>query len=208
LHVTPGLKSGKWAHQDNLFNQMAHREAASRPEKFFNIGTVVNLSDNQEIEILFQAAEKCLEVIPNLQLIVIGDGPERKNLAWLAQKMNLGPLVWFVGEQKFLNKWLANFRVFISAARTNGLNEAATLMHVMLSGVPVIIRRGTGLDEFINHEDNGLILEKPDSEDLARAIIGLKQNSRLARRLAKQAKERVVNDHNPEIMLKEFEQAL
>ena len=55
-----------------------------------------------------------MPVIPNIQLIIIGEGEERKNLSWLAKKMEIDNLVWLVGEQEQLKKWLDSFDVFLA----------------------------------------------------------------------------------------------
>ena len=87
--INPGIRVKNWQHQSDIFSSLAQADKEKSNKKFFSVGTVIDLNSKQNIELLFQAAKKCLTVIPELQIVIIGDGEERKNLAWLAKKLNI-----------------------------------------------------------------------------------------------------------------------
>ena len=163
-----------------------------------------SLNKEQEIEIILGAIKKALSVIPNLQFIIIGDGTERKNLTWLAKKMGIGNLVWFVGEQAHLHKWLNSFNIFITAAKNASFTDMQALLHALSSGIPVITPYNHGFDDIINDNINGLIAEKLDSDTLSSAIIKINQDKKLAEKLSQNGKITVTEKYTDKIMAENF----
>jgi glycosyltransferase involved in cell wall biosynthesis len=177
--LPPGIRLNNYQRQENIFVKLAQTEQAVKNHKYFTIGTVANLNNKNKIELLFQAAKKCLTVIPNLQLIIIGDGKERKPLTWLAKKMEIDNLIWFVGEQNFLRKWFDALNIYIYTDELLCLDGIRATFYAMSAGLPVIGQSDIGLEEFIFENKNGILVERDNSEDLAQALIRLKQNRRL-----------------------------
>jgi len=204
--IQPGIKLQQYTHQDDLYHNLADR---TRPgKKYFTIGTVTNLDEQQKIESLLQAIKKCLTIIPNLQLIVVGDGKEKKNLLWLAKKMEIDNLVWLVGKQNHLRKWIENFDLYIATNEKLDLQELVTTLCVMSAERPVIGQADSGLEDLIFDAKTGYLLDLGDAESLAERIMILHQDKNLRRQLGKQALERVEKYFTSAKMLEQFEKLL
>jgi len=195
-----GIKSNH-ERQENIFEEISKVEHRDTTKKYFTIGTAVELNKNQNIEMLFHAIEKCVSVLPNLQLIIIGDGEERKTLSWLVKKMNIENITWFVGEQKFPRKWLDNFDIFVSTSKELNLADIETTLTAMKAHLPIIGFWNTGIDDLINANNNGKIIEKQDSELLADEIINLYKHKLLCHQLGEAAKFQVDKNYNLDTMV-------
>jgi len=206
--VAPGLKIDGSGEQDNIFDQLAETEHKKTKRKFFTVGTVLDLNEKKRLETLLQAVRRCLTVIPNLQLIVIGDGKERKASGWLAKKMGIDGLVWFVGEQKRLQKWFDNFDVFVSASDYLKFSDIRTVLRASAAGLPVIGPSGIGLEDFIDSRSGALFNETDDSEPLAQSIIRLYKDRSLRSCLGQAGRERVVKDFSLKAMAERFDEAI
>lgn len=191
--VPPGIKIGCFEHQDNLFSNLAKYDRQVFNHRFFTLITEAELNNEQNLNFLFQAISKCLDTIPQLQLMVIGDGPERKNLIWLSQKKGIDNLVWFVGKQSYLGKWLEDAHIFVAARKTVDSTGLDAVLQGAYGQIPIIGWSGQGLEDFITNGKNGLLLETEDSEELATSIIRLYQDNRLRTDMGKAAKETVIN---------------
>ncbi|MBU4216537.1 glycosyltransferase family 4 protein [Candidatus Parcubacteria bacterium] len=201
IKVIPlGIKNNH-ERQENIFEELSKAEHAEGAKKYFTIGTAVELNKNQNIEMLFHAIEKCISVLPNLQLIIIGDGEERKTLSWLAKKMNIENITWFVGEQKFPRKWLDNFDIFVSTSRELHLADIEITLTAMKANLPIIGFWNTGIDDLISTNNNGKIIEKEDSELLADEIINLYKHKVLCHKLGEAAKFQVDKNYNLDTMV-------
>jgi glycosyltransferase involved in cell wall biosynthesis len=208
LPVSPGIKLNNFQRQENIFFKLAQNEQSQKNKKYFTIGTVANLNKEQRIESLFQAAKKCLAIIPNLQLIVVGEGNERKNLAWLAKKMEIDSFVWFVGEQTFLRKWLETLNVYVYTENNLNLNGLNSLLNAMSIGLLTIGPKDIGLEDIIAENKNGLLTEPNDSEALAQAIVMLKKNQRLCDNLSKNCRQMMNNNFSIEKSARQLENIL
>ncbi len=214
IKVIPlGIKLDKYGRQDTIFSSLARTEHLKFNRKYFTIGATSNFRDPRQIESLFQAVKICLLVIPNLQLIIIGDGPERKNLNWLAKKMEINNIVWFVGESAesgqaaYFKKWFDSFDVFITACRLARLFDLKMTLIAMASGLSVIGFKNMGFEDIIR-EKTGLLIESNNNEILAREIIELYKNSRLRINLGKNAREQVDKNYNIDKMIEKFAEIL
>ncbi len=203
--VTPGAKL--ISYQENIFNKLANAGRTNFHRKYFTVGAITALNQKQKIETIFQAIKISLPVIPNIQLIIIGEGEERKNLSWLAKKMEIDNLVWLVGEQEQLKKWLDSFDVFLALGENLSLDDYGNILEAMAASLPVLAPRNIGLEDLIIDNNTGALIESDNSEMLARQIIKLHQDKRLRIFLGKNGQERISRSFTLEIMLKKLEKA-
>jgi len=204
--LVPGIKLNNHTFQDNIFNNLARLE--KKQKKFFSLGIATRLDSLRDFEPLFQVVKNCLSVIPNLQLIIVGDGKEKKNLSWLAKKMDIETLVWFVGEQAHLKKWLESFDVFIELSDNPGADDLLTTLKALAAELPVIARSDCGLEELIEDQKTGILIDFTDGEKVAQAIIKLFQERRVANRLGQAGRIKVEADFNLAKTKEQFEQHL
>jgi glycosyltransferase involved in cell wall biosynthesis len=208
--IQPGIKFNQRETQDNLFNKLAQAEGRNYKRKFFTIGTIVELNKKQKVEILFRAIKSCLAVIPNIQLIIVGEGEERKNLTWINKKIELDNITWFVGEQTHVKKWLDSFDIFVVTCETPILSDIKIMLQAMSAKLPVLGPEGLGLKEIISDisERNGCLIEPDNSEMLARQIIKLWRDKNLRNKLGQAEREIVEKHFTLDRVIEEFERIL
>lgn len=204
--VVLGANLNLYRHQDNIFSKLATTENHWPQRKFFTIGTVARLDTKQNIEILFSAVKKILDVVPLPQIIIVGEGQARKNLTWLAKKMGIENFVWFIGEQNNLKKWLDTFDIFVVTNETIRLSDLNIIMRAMASGLPIVGPTNQGLEEIIINNENGILVEAKDSENLAQIIIKLQQRKDWRLLIKEKNKNKAAVDFNLEKTLESFEQ--
>ncbi len=190
-----GLKNQRPLEQKNIFESLAKNNSINNHKKFFTIGTIQDLNgDVSHIEKLLLATKKCLQVIPQIQLIVAGDGPEKKRLHWMAKKIEINNLVWFVGNHKNPKKWLSSFDLYVSTCPNPKLRDLNITLLASLSSLCVIAPINSGFDEFICNEYNGLLIDTNSSQKLANAIIDLQQNNNKRKKLGENGKKYVIKN--------------
>lgn len=207
--IEPGIRLNQFRYQDNIFNNLAQLEAGQK--KYFTLGTIADLNDPyivSHFEILFAIVKKCLSAAPNLQLIIIGDGAERKRLIWLAKKMEIESLVWFVGKQQHLKKWLDGFDLFLVIADRPRLNDLLITLKAMASELPVIAQADVGLEEIVENGKTGFLLSMRDDDKITEKIISLRRDKYLLKRLGTAGRERVEKNHDIARSVREFEKIL
>lgn len=205
-----GIKLDQLKFQDNIFNKLAKSEKINSKRKYFTVGTIADLNSQQRIKKLFAAVKICLTVIPDLQVIIIGDGEKRKDLIWLAKKLEIDNYVWFVGEQSHIKKWLDSFNLFIVSGETPNLADFENCLYAMAAGLPIISLNGFGFEDLIGSEKNqsGILIETDNSETFAEQIIKLYQNKCLLSELGKNAEEKAEKYFSIGKMAEEFEKII
>ncbi len=204
IRIKPGISADIFVRQDNIFNRLAHR-GRGRGDNFFTVGTCLTPGCKRNVEILFRAIKKSRSVIADIQLIIIGESEEKRGLVWLARKMEVDALSWFVGGQTGLKKWLDGLDVYAPVCSRARLGDILTALSVSAAGIPVIAPGGSGLDDVVTDGQNGLVPETCDSDALAQAIIALRQKPDLRARLGAGGKEMVNEYFTAKQMTDEFE---
>ena len=155
-------------------------------EGYFIIGTVCRLAPEKRVGDIIKAISILKNKNYKLKTLIIGDGPEKKQLLSLVKKLNLTNNVIFVGEQKNVNSWMKVFDVFVLVSDYEGMSNA--LLEAMFASLPVI---GTDLSEnreIIKDNENGLLTPARNPEILAEKIISIIENQDLKNKLSENAK--------------------
>lgn len=132
----------------------------------------------------------------DIQLIIIGDGPNREELIRLSDNLQMRSLICFLTKQDRLSllSYYQNADIFVLPSiifqnQTEGLG--VVLLEAMASGVPVIGSNIGGIPDIIKDNVNGLLVPPGDSRALAMSIIMILQDPDLAERLRKAGLETV-----------------
>lgn len=127
--------------------------------KKFKLITISRLSAEKNIEVLISNFSKLVQTNSNIQLIIVGDGPERKHLENQVNTLNLNHDIIFCGLVPFENvsEYYKIGDVFISAAtkETQGL----TYYEALASGLPIICFKDPVLDDVLIDKYNGYFFQ-------------------------------------------------
>ncbi len=147
----------------------------------FSLLSVSRLTKEKRIDILIRAAA----LLPNVELIVLGDGPERRRLEKLAHSLGVSSRIHFEG-WKDPAPYYAHARAYVQASRYEGYGMAA--MEAALSGLP-IIGTDAGLigSEFRDGED--ALIARADPASFAGLASRLMAEPVLASRLSGSARK-------------------
>lgn len=186
--LLPAINPAKLSPQANLFDAMAKTQQEQLAKKYFVVGAVADLVEGQTIEILLRSLKIILSVIPSVQLVIIGDGPKRKEWQWLAKQLDLSNLVWFVGRQEPIDRWFRSLDALIELS-TTASRDWQRILQAMSVGLPIVVPKDLQTSDFLLPGETALVVAKPEPEMIAQAIIQLQQDKVLAGRLHWQSKE-------------------
>jgi len=136
---------------------------------------------------------------PNLQLIIVGDGPYREKIEEETRKLGLEERVIMTGQRRDAENWMRCFDIFCLPSYANeGVPQA--LMQAMLSKIPVISTSVGSIGEIISQGKTGMIVPPKKPEALAQAIGQLLDNPVLARHLSDSAYLEAINRFGADLM--------
>jgi len=146
------------------------------------IGYVGRLSKEKGVRYLIEAASLLKRKVKTFKLIIIGEGPEKKELEYLTRSKGLEQYIIFAGFQRDIEKWLPALDLFILPSLTEGTPMA--LLEAMSMGIPVIATSVGGVPMIVKSGVNGLLVAPADSKELGLNILTLINNPDLRCKVA------------------------
>jgi glycosyltransferase involved in cell wall biosynthesis len=140
-----------------------------------------------------------------VQLLIIGDGPELKNLQQQVKQLTLEKYVTFVGESQNAFAYLrGGVDLLISAAR----EEAFGLFFAEagLAGIPVLAPKIGGINEIVIDKKTGVLVKNLSSTTLSQAIISLYLDPEKCKKMAAAGQKNVLENFNIHKNVQHFEQ--
>jgi glycosyltransferase involved in cell wall biosynthesis len=147
---------------------------------------------------LIQAIPLAQEKVPNIRLVIAGDGDLRAELEAQAQRLGLEDRVTFVGsvQRRDVPGFFAaaDMVVVPSIRHEAGFVEALgyVVHEALATGTPVIASRVGGLPEVVGDGETGYLVEERDPEALAGAIATLASNQDLRMKMGVRARARAL----------------
>jgi colanic acid/amylovoran biosynthesis glycosyltransferase len=161
---------------------------------------VGSLHEGKGCEYAIRAMAKVQSLLPDVELVILGDGPLRNVLERLAgEKLRRFR---FVGTQppEVVRSWMNRARVFVAPSVTadTGWTEAFGMVFAEAQAMclPVASFASGGIPEAVKHGETGLLATERDWEGLASNIQTLLLNGAMRERMAEAGRERVCRFFN------------
>lgn len=111
--------------------------------------------------------------IPELQLVVAGDGSERAALEEYAERLGLGSRVQFIGEVPIEEAAALLRGAFATVVASKSEGGGLVNVEAQAAGCPVIATRAGGISEYLGGESGALYVDAPDGGLIAQALRSL-----------------------------------
>uniref|UniRef100_A0A7C3Z880 Glycosyltransferase n=1 Tax=Desulfobacca acetoxidans TaxID=60893 RepID=A0A7C3Z880_9BACT len=169
----------------------------------FILGVVGRQEEQKGHRFLLEALPELARKIPDLAVLLIGEGRESGNLKRRAKDLGVDSLVHFLGTRRDLPRLFRAMDVFVQPSLWEGL--PLTLLMAMGTGLPVVGTRVSGISDVITDGYNGWLTSPGDSRALAQAILELYRRPELQSQLGQAARQTVAAGYSQEAMLRRLE---
>lgn len=141
--------------------------------------------------------------VDNLNLLIIGDGPQEPALKLLAHQLGIQDMVRFLGHvgetEKFQFLSCADFFILASLHEGFGI----VFQEAMYCGLPIVTTDTGGQTDFLRHEHNALLAPPQNPEMLAAHITRMCADPQLRRKLSENNR-RDIERHSIERVTKQY----
>lgn len=149
---------------------------------------VGRIAYEKNIDFLLHMLDRVRQSLPEVLLIVAGEGPALRHLKRLGCQLGLDDHLRFVGYLDRKRELLDCYRagdafVFASKTETQGL----VLLEALTLGVPVVSTAIMGTRDVLAREQGGALIADDDTEDFAAKVLQLLRDPGLRSRLAAEA---------------------
>ncbi|TXK44903.1 glycosyltransferase family 4 protein [Pontibacter qinzhouensis] len=153
----------------------------------FNILFVGRLAVQKSVDTLLLAASTLKGIIPNIKVILVGEGMLRNKLEALANQLALQDVVEFRGATYHPEEYFSSCHIFVLPSIFEGMG--LVILEAFRAGIPVIATNIEGPKELVQDGFNGLLTIPLDHVQLAEKIKYLWQNPTVAQKLGNQCKK-------------------
>lgn len=197
LVLTFGLPAEKIQVIHNPVNIEKVRRLAKEPipteyESLFQhpvIITMGRLKEQKGHRHLLSAFALVKKQVPDVALVILGEGPMRPALERQAETLGIAKDVHLLGWQQNPFPFLAGARVFALSSLWEGLPDV--LLEAMVCGLPIVSTDcKSGPREILQEGACGILIPVRDADALAQAIVRVLRDPAFARSIALKAKER------------------
>jgi glycosyltransferase involved in cell wall biosynthesis len=177
--------------------------------------TTVRLDKQKGIDILLRAWTRVVAHENNLNLLIIGKGPDERIFKDLCQSLGISGSVKFMGEVSQVEEYLTKSDMFVLASRAEGMSNS--LLEAMSRGIPCVATNISGNVELIAGKTkieihpgefvvapNGILVNPEDVEGLSRAIVFLLGDRKIRESLGQGAREYVKRNYSIELIADKY----
>lgn len=171
---------------------------AVNPLQFVHVGRLVFYKN---LEVVIKAIDILKKTQPNVKLVIIGDGPHKKSLQELTNKLGLGSNVEFLGyvslDEKMKIIAASNALVFPSLCEGFGL----VILEAFSQRKPVLVSNIKPMSDIVSDGKNGFVLDPYDEKSWAEHLLQLIENPSYALEMGREGSKLLVDSFNQDLML-------
>ncbi|KKQ27892.1 MAG: Glycosyltransferase [Candidatus Magasanikbacteria bacterium GW2011_GWC2_37_14] len=175
----------------DYLNFLVANKQKSNSEKFvfLTVGRLVKVKNIQQQILCFAQLSKQFR---NIELRIVGDGPERNKLEKIVANLNLKDKILFTGwlNGNELNREYENANCFLLTSKNEGWG--LVIVEAANYSLPIIMTDVGCAGEFIKDGENGLVIEINNNELLLKKMKEILENKDLAFKLGQAAQHSVV----------------
>jgi sugar transferase (PEP-CTERM/EpsH1 system associated) len=166
------------------------------------IGTVCRLDSVKNLGYMIRSIEKVLKGRNNTKLVVVGEGPERKNIEGVIQDLDLNEKVVLVGQRNDIERLMPAFDVFVLTSKSEG--TSMTILEAMACEVPVTVSRVGGNCEIVKDGINGYSFPLSQPSVLVERVLELLNNPHKAKEMGRQGRMIAEKEFSLNSMLEKY----
>jgi glycosyltransferase involved in cell wall biosynthesis len=187
----------------------ASDEPLSKPEvvdgsfspKTRAICSVASLKDIKDIRTLVDAFAIVNAEVDDVELWIVGDGPQKTELIEHTIQGGFEEKVRFWGLRLDIPAILRRSAIGVNSSLVEGLSNA--IVEYMAAGLPVVVTDVGGSPEAVLNDFNGILVSPRDPSAMATAILRLLKNPELAQRMGKRGRQRAEDVFSVDRMVSE-----
>jgi glycosyltransferase involved in cell wall biosynthesis len=155
---------------------------------------VGRLIKQKGLEYLLPAWKEVVRELPTARLVIVGRGNEEANLKKMAAKLGITGSVYFPGyiEESDLRGALHACDTFVLPSLWEVLPVA--ILEAMAAAKPIVCTDVGGDSELVTNGKNGFLVPKRDPHALAKALVKMFSDERMAKKMGAASRKRAVNE--------------
>ncbi len=183
-----GVRSERYHPATNEEQQNMRKKQGLDKDDFVIICSKELMFDNNQ-KTLLRAVAKVRNNIPNLKVLIAGNGPDEMMLKSMTRDLKIDDIVQFLGYRTDLEKIVPSADLVVSCSYREGM--PLNIIEAMLCARPIIASHNRGHNELIDHGETGYLYDMLDVTMLAEYIEKIYADKESAEQFGKSAYKKV-----------------
>ncbi len=160
---------------------------ATKKDKDIHVVSIGRLVKQKDFPTLIKAVAHLKSQFPNLNVHIIGEGPDFTELKAMTHKLGLSKNIYFQGKcpQSKVIDLLSRSQIYVSSSKYEGSSIA--LLEALLMGLPVVATKVSGTEDIIDSGKNGFLIQPGSDKSLAKYVKTLLMDTKLQNDLENKA---------------------
>ncbi len=166
------------------------------------IGYIGQIIPRKKLQLLLSVFDQLWTTDPSLELVIVGDGPDRPAMEAIASALPSAAKIQFTGFRSDRLAILSELDVFVMTSSSEGIPRC--MMEAMAMETPVAAFAIPGIDQLLIHEQTGMLAPYAQTELLAAHIQRLLDDKAFARSLASRGRQFIVRHFSAKRMADQY----
>ncbi|MTK62903.1 glycosyltransferase, partial [Turicibacter sanguinis] len=150
------------------------------------IVSVGRLTPQKNHKLLIDAFSRLIKKYPHYELYIYGEGELRQEYTQIIKSLSLESNIFLPGVVDNIHEEIKDAKMFVLSSNYEGLSNA--LLEAMMMALPCISTNCSGINEYITHEHNGLLVPVNNLERLYEQMKNLIENDKLEKKIRSNCK--------------------
>ena len=157
----------------------------------FVVGTVGRLAAVKRHDLLIEATRAAVREVPDLVVLVVGDGPEYASLTRLAQEAGMQDRIVLTGMRNDIPQMMSAMDLYVCCSESEGMNNA--LLEALACGVPAVVTDVGNNKLIVRDGEAGIVIPRSAGAALGQAIVSMAPTTTWRRRMCQAARLRATS---------------
>ena len=190
--------------------EIERRAAAARRERVGTSPTrilmVSRMDEAKDQPTLLKAIDELRRERSRLEMVFLGDGPQRKKHEELTRRLGISPIVKFLGNRKDVPEWMGRSDVLVHCTHTEGLCNV--LIEAMAARVPIVATDIPPCREILDNGRCGLLAPVRNAGGVAATIRRVMDDADSCQSITQAAMERVCSLYDQRVTVERYRRLL
>lgn len=167
------------------------------------VGFLGRLEPVKGVEVLIKATKRAVQSIPNLRVLICGEGAQEDALKQLTAELDLTKNIVFTGWRYDAPQILTGLDALVLPSLSEGL--PMTVLEAFSLAIPVVATEVGGVPEVVTDGKNGLLAPPDNPEALAEVLVKMLSDDQMRTQMGIEAQKTYRRQFSIERMVGEYE---
>lgn len=166
------------------------------------IGVISRIEKVKGITYILDAMPEIIKEVPELTLLIVGDGSELENLRSRTHQLGIEQNVIFTGVRYDIPEIFQALDVYLLPSLSEGL--PMSLLEAMAAGCPIIASNVGGVPDAVINYESAILVSPGNPKELAEAVLVLCHDESLRKKMSTNLKIKFRGCYNSDVMIRKY----